>query len=838
MSGRSEQGATGAPSGVPGVAVGDPGAAIELEMAPAAAGGLGQSPPRADGPAKVAGLAGYPADRIPADALWAFAVFTDQPHARLRRLDLSPAERSPGVVAVLGAADVPCNEYGLTKFDQPVFIGLDHTGRSPVPCDVSRWEADHLAVIVAESLDEARAAAALIDVEWEPLPVVADIDAALAPGAPLVHDYDGPASADAVDAGTSADAGRARSNLYESMRTRKGDLDAGFAAAAVTVEATYEVPYQEHAYLQPEAGTSWVDAEGIINVEIAGQWVHEDREQIAHALDLPEERIRVRYPAIGGAFGGREDTSMQIILALAARRLAERGIRRPVAMQWSREESIVGHHKRHRGRIRARWGADRDGRITAAQAEAWLDAGAYNYTSNKVMGNLHLGLGGPYELPNAAIDTHVVYTNATPGGAFRGFGAPQAAFAVESQVNKLAEALGMDPVDIRRVNTLREGSPSIAHTPMPAGVTMPEVIEACAHAAAQPAGLAADDSASVDPDSGTAHGGVGTSESQYAACDAPMPDEPASFSPFVSLPARTSSLRRGRGFACAFKNVGFSFGFPERCEATIVLYGDPGDDVPASVELSHAGADVGQGAHTAFLQMAAEATGVDPSRVVGRFSDTGTAGDSGSASASRLTWMAGNSILGAAEEAEKAWREGIRPAIGHFRFTPPPTTELDPETGEGTPNFTYGYVAQHVELTVDIDTGHIRIDRVISANDVGRAINPRFVVGQIEGAVAQAHGHVLSEHLQSRDGRLLNPRFSTYLIPGIGDIPVTTESVVLELADPLGPFGARGMAEMGVIPYAPAVAAALADATGVWMDDFPLTPERVWAALRSAGVTR
>ena len=781
-----------------GAAPGVPGAAIELEMATPTAGGLGHSPPRADGPAKVSGLAGYPADRIPADALWALVVFTDQPHARLRHLDLGPAERSGGVVAVLGSADVPRNEYGLTKFDQPVFVGLDHNGRSPVPCDVSRWEADHLALIIAESLTEARAASAAIDVEWEPLPVVADLDAALAPDAPLVHAYDGVGS-----------------NLYESMRTRKGDLDAGFEAAEVVVEATYEVPYQEHAYLQPEAGTSWVDAEGIVNVEIAGQWVHEDREQIAHALDLAEDRIRVRYPAIGGAFGGREDTSMQIVLALAARWLAERGIDRPVAMQWSREESIVGHHKRHRGRIQARWGADCDGKITAAQAEAWLDAGAYNYTSNKVLGNLHLGLGGPYELPNAAIDTHVVYTNATPGGAFRGFGAPQAAFAVECQVNKLAEALGMDPVDIRRINTLREGSSSIAHTPMPAGVTMPEVIEACARAAAQPP-------RSLDGDAGS------------PASDDPASEESGLFSPFGSLPARPSSLRRGSGFACAFKNVGFSFGFPERCEATIVLHGEPGDEMPSAAELSHAGADVGQGAHTAFLQMAAEATGVEPAKVVGRFSDTGTSGDSGSASASRLTWMAGNSILGAAEEAEKAWREGDRPAIGHFRFTPPPTTELDPETGEGTPNFTYGYVAQHVELTVDIDTGHIRIDRVISANDVGRAINPRFVVGQIEGAVAQAHGHVLSEHLRSRDGRLLNPRFSTYLIPGIGDIPVTTESVVLELADPLGPFGARGMAEMGVIPYAPAVVAALADATGVWMDDFPLTPERVWAALRAA----
>ncbi len=784
---------SGAMGDTRGAPPGSPGAAIELEMPVRASGGLGASPPRADGPAKVSGLAGYPADRIPADALWAFVVFTDQPHARLTHLDLGAAERAPGVVAVLGAADVPCNEYGLTKFDQPVFVGLSHTGASSVPCDVSRWEADHLALVIAESRQQARAAAELIEAEWEPLPVVADLDAALAADAPLVHGYEGFGS-----------------NLYESMRTRKGDLEAGWAGAAVTVEATYEVPYQEHAFLQPEAGTSWMAPTAPSTSRSPGS-----------GCMRTVNRSRTRWRCGKNEFGC--DIRPLAALSAAGRTCRCRSSWRwlctdwpsaassgRVAMQWSREESIVGHHKRHRGRIWARWGADRDGKITAAQAEAWLDAGAYNYTSNKVMGNLHLGLGGPYELPNAAIDTHVVYTNATPGGAFRGFGAPQAAFAVECQVNKLAEALGMDPIDIRRINTLREGSPSIAHTPMPAGVTMPEVIEACAHAAAAPA-------RPTDP---------------HAETDGARTDGAELFSPFGSLPARPSSLRRGRGFACAFKNVGFSFGFPERCEATIVLHGETGDESPSSAELSHAGADVGQGAHTAFLQMAAEATGVDPASVVGRFSDTGTSGDSGSASASRMTWMAGNSILGAAEEAEKAWREGDRPAIGHFRFTPPPTTELDPETGEGIPNFTYGYVAQHIELTVDIDTGHIRIDRVISANDVGRAINPRFVVGQIEGAVAQAHGHVLSEHLRSKNGRLLNPRFSTYLIPGIGDIPVTTESVVLELADPLGPFGARGMAEMGVIPYAPAVAAALADATGVWMDSFPLTPERVWAALR------
>ena len=298
-----------------------------------------------------------------------------------------------------------------------------------------------------------------------------------------------------------------------------------------------------------------------------------------------------------------------------------------------------------------------------------------------------------------------------------------------------------------------------------------------------------------------------------------------------------SALRRGRGFACSFKNIGFSFGFPERCEAEIVLHGDADSETPDRAELYHAGAEVGQGAHTALVQMAAEATGVPADRIERRFSDTATSGDSGSASASRLTWMSGNSILGAAEEAEKAWRDGQRPAVGRFRFVPPPTEALDPADGRGHPNFSYGYVAQHVDLTVDVDTGHIRIDRVVSAHDVGRAINPQLVVGQIEGAVVQAQGYALSENLRSADGRLQNMRLSTYLIPGIGDIPTTVDSVVLELADPLGPWGARGMAEMGMIPYAPAVTAALHDATGVWFDSFPLTPDRVLAGLseRSEG---
>jgi CO/xanthine dehydrogenase Mo-binding subunit len=744
---------------------------------------LGASLPRRDAPAKVTGDARYPGDLFPEGVLYAKIAFTDQPHARITALDTAEAEAVEGVLLVLTAADVPVNEYGLTMFDQPVLIGPVSTGRSSVPHDVSRWEADHLAVVVAETAEAADRAAARLRPAWEPLAVVADIDAALAPDAPLLHPENGQPT-----------------NAYHHYKVRKGDPSAGWDRADVVVEATYEIPYQEHAYLQPEAGLSYLDDEDRVTVVVAGQWTVEDQEQIAHALDLPTERVRVVYPAIGGAFGGREDMSVQIVLALATTKLAERGVRRPVRAQWSREESIVGHHKRHRARVHTRWGATRHGRITVVEADAWLDAGGYNYTSNKVLGNLHLCVGGPYDIPNARIDSRAVYTNAVPGGAFRGFGAPQGCFVAETQVNKVAEALGLDPVEVRRVNVVHEGAVGITGTELPPGVSLPEVVEACADA---------------------------------ASWTEPLPERPA-MRPVVSLPPAPGSIRRGRGFACAYKNIGFSFGFPERSEARIVLRGD--GEQPEWAELYLGGAEVGQGAHTAFTQMAAEATGLAYDAIRPSFSDTATSGDSGSASASRLTWMTGNAVLGAAEEADKAWRNGDRPAVGTFRFTPPPTEPLDPDGGPSVPNFAYGYVAEAVQVSLDVGTGHVVVDDVVCAVDVGRAINPQLVVGQAEGAVVQAHGYILSEHLQVADARILNPRLSTYLIPGIGDIPEQVRTVILEIPDPRGPWGARGMAEMPMIPYAPAVVAALHDASGVWFDEFPLTPSRVVAALRAAGI--
>jgi CO/xanthine dehydrogenase Mo-binding subunit len=525
----------------------------------------------------------------------------------------------------------------------------------------------------------------------------------------------------------------------------------------------------------------YVDEEGRVTVEVAGQWTHEDQEQIAHALDLPLEKVRVKYAAIGGAFGGREDMSVQIVLALAALRLHQRGINRPVKIIWSREESIIGHHKRHPYVIRAKWGATREGKLVAAQMEVIEDAGAYAYTSTKVLGNATLMCTGPYEIPNVKVDSYAVYTNNIPGGAFRGFGGPQAAFAAEQQMNKLAKALGLDPAEIRRRNIVREGSLLSVNTPLPPGVSMPQVVEACA--------------------------------GEYERLRAER--ERTNGLPFI---------KRGLGFACGFKNVGFSFGAPEECWATVELRG--GAQVEEAI-LYHAAAEVGQGTHTALLQMTAEAAGVPVEKVRLVASDTATSKNSGSVSASRMTFMAGNAIRGAVEIALQKWQDEDRPAVGTFQYKPPRTTIFDSETGECDPNFAYGYVAEAALVEVDTETGHIHILDLVCVDDVGKAINRQQIEGQVEGAVVQAAGYALMENFIQKDGRALNPYLSTYLIPGVLDVPDRVHSIILEYPAPIGPWGARGMAEMPYIPLVPAITAAVHDALGMWFDDFPLTPERV-----------
>ena len=724
---------------------------------------IGKSVTRVDAQSKVTGEALYPGDINLPEQLYMKILFANRPHALVKQIDSRRAEALQGVAAVFSAKDVPVNEYGLIMPDQPVLCG---PGSSKPYANRVRFIGDQVAVVVAESEKIAQKAVELIVVDYEDLPVLIDPLISMGEDATLLHpDRD--------------------SNIFCHYRIRKGDLNPAFKRAHVIVDGEYRTPAQEHAYLQPEAGLGYIDNEGRVTVQVAGQWTHEDQEQIAHALGLPEDQVRVIYPAIGGAFGGREDMSVQIVLALAAWRLYQRGINRPVKIIWSREESIIGHHKRHPYVIRSRWGATSDGKVIAAEVEVIADGGAYAYTSTKVLGNATLMCTGPYEIPNVKVDSYAVYTNNIPGGAFRGFGGPQGAFAAEMQINRLAEALDMDPVDIRRVNVLREGSLLSVGTPLPKGVSLPEVVKKCSQEADELRSIAGSDSPGI-------------------------------------------SLRRGFGFACAFKNVGFSFGAPEHCWATVELHGRTHIE---KVVVHHAAAEVGQGTHTVIAQMAAEAVGVSLDQVEMIVSDTAVTDNSGSVSASRMTFMAGNSIKGAVDEAMEKWRAEERPAVASYQYHPPATTPLDPQTGKSEPNFSYGYVAQAVVVEVDTETGHVHILDVVSTDDVGKAINPQQVEGQIEGAVVQAVGYTVLENFVQKNGLVETQHLSTYLIPTVLDVPDQVRSVILEYPDPIGPWGARGMAEMPFLPLAPAVIAAVHDATGVWFYEFPLTPERVLRGL-------
>ena len=748
---------------------------------------VGSSLPRVDAAAKVTGTARFPGDiDIPGQA-WLKVVFAGIAHGRITAVDTAAALAAPGVIAVLTAQDVPVNEYGLIMPDQPVLCGIGSTPQA----EVVRWEADHVAVVVAETEAQAHAAAKLVKIEHEPLPILTDPLLAMQPNAPILHPHEFRFPYGERDR---------NSNILHSYTLKHGDIDAGFSAADVIVEATYRTQAQEHAYLQPEAGLSFVRPDGRVEIICAGQWMHEEREQIAHALGVADEQVVVRHPAIGGAFGGREDISVQIILALAAIKTG-----RPVKIVWSREESIIGHHKRHPYILKAKWGATREGKIVAAQMDVTSDAGAYAYTSTKVLGNALLACLGPYDIPNVLVNARTVYTNNCPSGAFRGFGGPQGHFAAESQVNKLAAALGMDAVTLRLRNIWREGTVLPTRSVLPAGVTAAAVVE---EAAKRSRWLAYGEDARQNAQQHGLHLENSLDASRRGT--------------------QKSRLASGRGIACCFKNVGYSLGAPESTAAWVELYGT--DQVERAI-VGCVGADVGQGSHTVFIQIAAEILQLDPAYIELQSDNTDIAGSSGSASASRMTFMAGNAIKGAAEKALAEWQNEERPARADFVYHPRTTTPYAPDTGESDPNITLGYCAQVAEVEVDLDTGHVTVTRLISVNDVGKAVNPQQVEGQIEGAVAQSVGWTLMENFIQKDGKTLTPHLSNYLIPGVLDVAQVIEPVILEFPDPQGPLGIRGMAEMPFIPTAPAIAAAIHDATGIWLDELPFTPPNVWAAL-------
>ncbi len=724
---------------------------------------IGQAVPRPDALEKVTGAAKYPADLVRADMVQLKAVFAHRAHARILSIDATAALAVPDVIAVFTAADVPYNRFGLIEDDQPLLCG-----------DKVRFIGDRVALVAAETVEAAETAAKLVRVEYEDLPIVSDARAAMAPDSPRVHDA-------------------RQSNLLGHIRIRKGDVEVAFASADVVSEETFSTSWQEHAYLQPDAGVAYYEGEKLV-VETAGQWLHEDRKQIVKMLGLGEDDVVIRYAKIGGAFGGREDLIVQPLLALATWKL-----KRPTALVWNREESIVGHQKRHPYFIRSKWAARKDGKILAAQTELLADGGAYASTSIEVLKGATVGASGTYEIENVASDGYVVYTNNVPCGAFRGFGLPQAHFAAESMVTRLAHALGIDPIEIRRLNMYREGSLTATQTPLPPGVSALPVLERC-----------------------------------VAEVQARFKSNGASTSSAVVRQAHhdtggRDAIKRGVGIASGIKNIGYSFGFPDQSTATVELYGKKEID---RVVLRIGAAECGQGAHLVMRQVCAATLNVPLESIELIAEDSHESPNAGSSSASRMTFMGGRAVKDASTAALAKFPGADAKATVQFR--PHETTPLEPGTGKGTPHFNYGYVSQAVEVEVDTATGLVRVLRIISVHDVGRAINKQQVEGQIEGCLAQAVGYALTENFLCKDGKILTPYFSTYLLPTTLDMPTEVYPVIMELADPNGPFGARGVAEMALVPFAAAVASAIHAATGAWVTQLPMTPERVLAAIKRA----
>jgi xanthine dehydrogenase D subunit len=749
---------------------------------------VGSSAPRIDGVPKVKGAFAYGSDLWHEDMLWGHTLRSPHPHARIRSIDISAAVASPGVHAVHLADDVPGKgTYGLEFADQPVLAS-----------DVVRYHGEPVAIVAAEHPELARRAAQLIVVDYEPLPAVTDMERALDPDSPKIHDF---------------------GNVLRHVRIEHGDPD---AEADVWVEGYYETGMQDQAPLGPEAGLAVPAEDGGIDLYVATQWLHVDRQQIAPCLRLPEDKVRLHLAGVGGAFGAREDVSMQIHACMLALHTG-----RPVKMSYGREESFYGHVHRHPSRIWMRTGATRDGKLVNVRARLLVDGGAYASSSAAVIGNASTFACGPYEVPNALVEGTCVYTHNPPCGAMRGFGAVQGCFAHEGQMDKLARTLGMDPIELRLKNALHSGSVLPTGQVIAGVAPVRELIERCA--ATPLPGEETSENGRREPINlpGSVAGNVGRGE----------------------------GLRRGVGFAVGYKNVAYSEGFDDSAAARVRLSAGPGGPV---AEVHSAAAEVGQGIHTIMAQIVRTMLGLE--KVVMLPSDTGV-GSAGSSSASRQTMMSGGAAELACEAVKSelvarairrvkptgAWSataggglvlinseetgsvelpiadlldEPIEEtAVYHHRATQP----LD-ERGQGDVHVSFTFAAERALVEVDEDLGLVRVVQIAAAQDVGRAINPQGVYGQIEGGTAQGLGLALMEEIQVTDGKVRNASFTDYLIPTILDMPPVV-SELIEEPEPGVPFGVKGVGEPSTIVAPAAIAAALRDATGRELNRIPIKPD-------------
>jgi xanthine dehydrogenase D subunit len=757
---------------------------VSVRTVPRTPAGVGESVRRIDGAPKVKGTFSFGSDLWAEGMLWGHTVRSPHPHARIRSIDIIPAFAMPGVRAVLVAGDVPGRKtFGLEFADQPVLAW-----------DRVRYAGEPVAVLAAVDPETARRAAARIVVDYEVLPAVTDMERALDPAAPRVHAF---------------------GNVVRHVRIVHGDPE---APADLWVEGYYETGMQDQAMLGPEAGMAIPAEDGGVDLYVATQWLHADREQVAPCLGLPHEKVRLHLAGVGGAFGAREDVSMHIHACLLALRT-----RKPVKMVYGRDESFFGHVHRHPSRIWMRHGAARDGTLRCVRARILVDGGAYTSSSSAVIGNASTFATGPYMVANALVEGTCVYTNNPPCGAMRGFGAVQACFAYEAQMDKLARALGRDPVALRHENALATGSVLATGQVIHGSAPVREVIARCAAL--------------------------------------PMPARDRRFrGDCLRYPggggnvSRGEALRRGVGFAVGWKNIAYSEGFDDSSEARVRLVAEFGR---VTAEVHTAAAEVGQGVHTILTQIVRTELGVDT--VVIHQPDT-RLGSSGSSSASRQTMMSGGAVqlaCAAVREAlftraRRRLGEGGVPPRGDLRleggwiragevsvapierFLDEPldatrvyhhrsTTPLD-GAGRGDPHVAFAFAAQRAVVDVDTELGLVRVVQIATAQDVGRALNPQSVFGQIEGGTAQGLGLALMEEVRLEEGIIKNASFTDYLIPTILDMP-PVHTALVEEPEPGVPFGAKGVGEPSTVVSTAAIVAALRHATGRELNRAPVRPD-------------
>ncbi|MFG2495801.1 xanthine dehydrogenase family protein molybdopterin-binding subunit [Streptomyces caniferus] len=773
--------------------------------------GIGESTLRPDGTLKVTGEFAYSSDMWHEDMLWGFTLRSTVAHAEIRSIDTSEALATSGVYAVLTYDDLPTDvkNYGLEIQDTPV---LAH-GKV-------RHHGEPVALVAADHPETARRAAAKIKIDYAELPVVTDEASATAEGAPLIHENRDDHHAGHVP----------HPNIVHRQPIIRGNADEAAKKADVIVSGEYVFGMQDQAFLGPESGLAVPGEDGGVDLYVATQWLHSDLRQIAPVLGLPPEKVRMTLSGVGGAFGGREDLSMQIHACLLALRTGK-----PVKIVYNRFESFFGHVHRHPAKLWYEHGATKDGKLTHLKCRIVLDGGAYASASPAVVGNASSLAVGPYVVDDVDIEAIALYSNNPPCGAMRGFGAVQACFAYEAQMDKVAKKLGMDPVAFRQLNAMEQGTLMPTGQPVDSPAPVAELLRRVKAMPLPPeqqwlaAGTGADVRALPGGLSNTTHG---------------------------------EGVVRGVGYAVGIKNVGFSEGFDDYSTARVrmeVVGGEPVATVHTAM------AEVGQGGVTVHAQIARTELGVQ--QVTIQPADT-QVGSAGSTSASRQTYVTGGAVKNTCEHVREQVLDIGRRKFGTYHpawataellleggkvvtdggevlatladvledeavdleleWRHRPTEPFDLHTGQGNGHVQYSFAAHRAVVEVDTELGMVKVVELACAQDVGKALNPLSVVGQIQGGTTQGLGVAVMEEIivDPKTAKVRNPSFTDYLIPTILDTP-TIPVDVLELADEHAPYGLRGIGEAPTLSSTPAVLAAIRNATGLELNKTPVRPEHL-----------